>query len=159
MMMFGRKLLTALKYLQPSDSQIAKKKGKDEWRIRKKQIVYAKNFVGDPEWMKGTIIKQVGRRSWLVSTNRGVVRRHKNDIRTTSQQATDGNASSAESPERPCRSSLLPFSSQTARPIISKTRQVRALQSVVPRQRHSHSMTLRKHCHSDLQDVTIARFL
>ncbi|KAL1460405.1 hypothetical protein MTO96_043311 [Rhipicephalus appendiculatus] len=108
MMMFGRELPTALTYLNPSDSQLMDEEGKDERRIRKNQIVYV-NFAGNPAWIKGTIIKQVGRRSWLVSTDRGVVRRHKNHIHTTRQEATHDHASTTESPGNPRQSSLLPF--------------------------------------------------
>ncbi|KAL1443631.1 hypothetical protein MTO96_030238 [Rhipicephalus appendiculatus] len=109
MMMFGRELPTALTYLKPSDSQLTDEEGKDERRIRKNQIVYVKNFAGNPAWITGTIIKQVGRRSWLVSTDRGVVRRHKNHIHTTRQEETHDNASTTESLGNPHQSSLLPL--------------------------------------------------
>ncbi|KAL1482364.1 hypothetical protein MTO96_033849 [Rhipicephalus appendiculatus] len=52
MMMFGRKLPTALTYLKPSDSQLTDEEANDERRIRKNQIVYVKNFAGNPAWMK-----------------------------------------------------------------------------------------------------------
>lgn len=86
MLMFGRELSTAITLLHPQA------RGRDEEtlesitsprNISANQEVYIKNFAGKPSWIRGTVLKRLGSRSWIIKTEQGTVRRHEDHIRNT----------------------------------------------------------------------------
>lgn len=88
LLMFGRELASNISRVTPEPETCNKGESEEgrevttpSRRFVEGQPVFAINFRGKPRWLEGTLLKQLGLRSWLLQTPFGEIRRHVDHIR------------------------------------------------------------------------------
>lgn len=94
--MFGRELPTLLDRLVPTaESPRLTEKLPRNRQLQPGEEVMVRQFLKKPNWIPGTLVKPMGRRSWLVKCANDIIRRHLNQIRKRRLEEKANNGASA----------------------------------------------------------------
>lgn len=85
-MIHGRQPKTTLSLMLPIKSRA---KSEQTTKFQLQQAVFVRSFSRGPKWIRGTIIKKIGKMMYLVSTDSGDIRRHQNQMRNRIKEEED----------------------------------------------------------------------
>lgn len=93
-LMFGRQLLCPLDNIHPRGKE--GEEGFKDAKFSNSQAVFIKGFAGQPKWIEAKVLRQVGSRSFEVTTSDGrIQRRHIDDMRSRLTQHSEPGSSTS----------------------------------------------------------------